>query len=113
MLSASTLDDIFLGVTKIGFCGVDLFFVLSGFLITRILLKAKGSSNYFKGFYGRRLVRIFPLYYAFLLCAFFVFPSAFGITPKILDHQAWYWLYLSNFLHIYTDDAVTFPLAIT
>jgi len=50
-----------------GWLGVDLFFVLSGFLITGILLDAKGKSGYFKIFYGRRIFRIMPLYFAMVI----------------------------------------------
>src|SRR4051795_6527498 len=59
---------------ELGQRGVDLFFVLSGFLITGILFEAKGKEHYFRNFYLRRALRIFPLYYAALAASVLILP---------------------------------------
>jgi peptidoglycan/LPS O-acetylase OafA/YrhL len=92
-------DTVIPGLTslmKFGQTGVTLFFVLSGFLITRILLKNKGGQSYFKNFYIRRTLRIFPLYYFFLLLSYFVLPLiGIGETP-VLEKQLPFYLFYQN-----------------
>lgn len=88
------------GLSYLGTRGVDLFFVLSGFLITGILFDAKAQANYFLNFYMRRVLRIFPLYYAALLLTLVVIPrtipSLAGDFQPAIDNQAWLWLYGAN-----------------
>ncbi|CAL1518066.1 acyltransferase [Chitinophaga sp. MM2321] len=89
----------FLGI---GWAGVDLFFVLSGFLITGILLDTKGKPAFFKNFYVKRVLRIFPVYFFVLAIMLYVIP-AISITaipdlPYYLKHQPWFWTYFQNWL---------------
>ena len=86
-----------------GWTGVDLFFVLSGFLISGILLDTRDSERYFTTFYARRTLRIFPLYYLVLFLAFVVLPWFPGLHSVLVGEHAsppqWpYWFYATNFL---------------
>jgi peptidoglycan/LPS O-acetylase OafA/YrhL len=99
-------------LTSTGWCGVDLFFVLSGFLITGILCDAKASPHRFRNFYARRALRIFPLYYATLAIVFAglpMFVSALRVEPELEDARIWLWCYGSNILVALRDS--WFPLS--
>ena len=93
---------ILIAVAHAGWAGVDLFFVLSGFLITGILVDARGSGSYFKAFYARRALRILPVYYGFLFAVFVLLPLAhLGAGDNYMlarQHQGWYWLHLTNIM---------------
>ncbi len=85
---------------RFGWAGVDLFFVISGFLITGILLSSKEDPGYFKKFYSRRFLRIFPLYYLFLITLFLIYPLFAQPSTEWVElkqNQAYYWLYGVNF----------------
>jgi peptidoglycan/LPS O-acetylase OafA/YrhL len=85
-----------------GWMGVDLFFVLSGFLITGILVETKTNTHYFRNFLARRFLRIWPLYYLSLFALIVVLPHILsGAAPELRSmqaKQAWFWLYGANWL---------------
>ncbi len=100
MQPTNSIERAIVGVINYGSYGVELFFVLSGFLITGILYDARNRPNYFRNFYMRRVLRIFPLYYGVLVLVFFVaplIPILRGPTlDYLVDRQAWAWLYAVN-----------------
>jgi peptidoglycan/LPS O-acetylase OafA/YrhL len=87
----------FTSIPDFGSLGVDLFFVLSGFLITRILFKTKKASNYYSSFFARRALRILPLYYTVLFILLYLSPRLVA-EPWFNAHQFWYWFYLQNWM---------------
>lgn len=104
---ASQVESVAARVASLGAFGVDLFFVLSGFLITGILLDGKGGDWQLVNFYARRTLRIFPLYYLVLAVCFLALPAAMQLVPAAApklsrfqgatDDWPWYLLYLSNY----------------
>jgi len=91
----------FINYSVFGWIGVDLFFVLSGYLITDILLNSLNSEHYLRNFFLKRALRILPLYYLCLIIFIIVLPSI-GLYKKELqyytDNQLWFWFYLQNWL---------------
>ena len=100
-----------------GWAGVNLFFVLSGFLITSILLESRGKPHYFRNFYGRRVLRIWPVYVLVLVAVYLNAPWFIG--PGILEAirtAPWlaYIFFAQNLFHLALPPALgpTWSLAI-
>lgn len=101
-------------LVEFGLRGVDLFFVLSGFLITGILSDARDQPRYFRNFYIRRSLRIFPLYYLTLGLIALLAPRAGSNIAAAFEpannHQAWLWLYGTNLLQSWTGEWLLGPV---
>jgi len=99
---------------RYGFTGVDLFLVLSGFLITGILLQTRDRERFFTNFYARRALRIWPLYYALLLFAFVLLPTLQPqLRATIFESSRPWWgfpFFLQNYL---SKDDYFGPLQVT
>ncbi len=98
--------DRFLSALSIGWSGVDLFFVLSGFLIGGILLDARNSPRYFQGFYLRRVYRILPIYFAWIALyagivgfALILLPGKTSLTRSDIAQVPYYFLFLQNMMY--------------
>jgi peptidoglycan/LPS O-acetylase OafA/YrhL len=96
-------------IASIGQSGVDLFFVLSGFLITGILLESKLSRHFFRDFYVRRILRVFPLYYGFLIVIYLIGPLLHLWAPAPKHDQVWFWTYLQNLPMTFTQRSLAGP----
>jgi peptidoglycan/LPS O-acetylase OafA/YrhL len=86
-------------IFAMGWCGVDLFFVLSGFLIGGILLRSVNSPEYYKTFYIRRFYRIIPLYYLWVI-GYFAVVGIWG-SAETLRALPLYLLFVQNSFKIY------------
>jgi peptidoglycan/LPS O-acetylase OafA/YrhL len=87
-----------------GWLGVDLFFVLSGFLITSILLNTTGQPGALKNFFAKRALRILPLYTLSLIVFLFIVPSLTAhkeLFTYYRQNQLWLWTFLQNWLYIF------------
>jgi peptidoglycan/LPS O-acetylase OafA/YrhL len=102
-----TSDDTWLDATVAdifgtGWTGVDLFFVLSGFLITGLLLEAKGTIGYFRHFYMRRALRIWPAYFVVLILLMAVLPllqpEGDDVAQALAERIVWYATFTINIL---------------
>lgn len=100
-----TAVDLSSALADAGWIGVDLFFVISGFLITGILLDARGDPRYYRNFYARRVLRILPLYYGYLILLLVLARTSLGRAlgaDYFAAHQPWFWTHTTNWLLLAT-----------
>lgn len=100
-----------------GWTGVNLFFVLSGFLITSILLDSRGKPHYFRNFYGRRALRIWPVYVLTLALCYLKADWFVGEPAGVAIRTAPWWAYIffvQNLFHLTLPPGIgpTWSLAI-
>jgi len=100
-----------------GWAGVNLFFVLSGFLITSILIESRQKPRYFRNFYGRRALRIWPVYVLVLAVVYLNAPWFIGPTiTQAVKAAPWlaYIFFVQNLFHLALPAAIgpTWSLAI-
>ncbi len=104
---------LYTNVKALGWIGVDLFFVLSGFLIGSILLKSYGRQRWIVNFVVRRALRVLPLYFTVIFFCFNVVTwlpfSGVAWLSDLAKSQVWYWLHLANFRKIYGDMDPSLP----
>ncbi len=89
-----------------GWTGVDLFFVLSGYLITRGLVapSKRATGSRLKMFWMRRVLRIFPLYYAFIIVGSIVALAIAGMSAWVPGIS--YWIYMQNYALAFDDEVL-------
>jgi peptidoglycan/LPS O-acetylase OafA/YrhL len=102
----ATFSSLLGGLPSYGWIGVDIFFVLSGFLITSILIELRGTKSPIKVFYVRRVLRIFPIYYLMILAV-----STASLACR--EHRVHFGYYVSRFLFLqsFKDSPVLFHQA--
>ncbi|MBK6564122.1 MAG: acyltransferase [Saprospiraceae bacterium] len=98
--------DFFKKITNVGHHGVSLFFVLSGFVITRILINDRSNTNFFSNFYWKRILRIFPLYYFYLIVSYYLVPFFFNENYVDFKLQIPYYLYYQNLFEVIKFDYI-------
>ena len=91
---------------QFGWMGVDIFFTLSGFLITQIIMKTVHEPGFLKKFYLRRMFRIAPVYYGTLVVCLILlplFPIKNADLTYFTSNQVWIWIYAQNWLFIFKE----------